>query len=327
VIDELTRRQILIQRFAGGQIERTLPILRKLATDLRNRLAAGNLTDFQAGRLSRLNADIGEIIAQSTAKMQGVLQLDDFADQEAAFAAKVLGGAVSVELNAVSPERLRAVATQSRMVLGGNKRLTIPQAFDELGGAVGRDAYRTLQAGIVEGKTQQQMTREVYELVRTRTRRQVETVVRTATNHVGAAARNEVFRANSDILEGERYVATLDGRTTITCASLDGKVFALGEGRQPPLHYGCRSIRVPVIKAQYRRGRVGERASMDGPVDGRVTYGGFLKRQSKEFQDEALGPERAALFRSGKVSITKFTDDRGRILTLDELASKEGLSF
>ena len=43
------------------------------------------------------------------------------------------------------------------------------------------------------------------------------------------------------------FVATLDIRTTIECARNDGETFTLGNGPKPPLHFRCRSLRVPYI--------------------------------------------------------------------------------
>jgi hypothetical protein len=120
------------------------------------------------------------------------------------------------------------------------------------------------------------------------------------------------------------YIA--GGIVVKNCAGFDGQKFDVNEGPMPPLHWNCRSTRVPLVKESLRvPGFSMERASMTGPVDAKVTYGGFLKRQSKEFQNEVLGPKRAALFRSGKVSISNFTDDNGRVLTLKQLAEKENL--
>ncbi|HET8791792.1 MAG TPA: hypothetical protein VFM75_11345, partial [Modicisalibacter sp.] len=140
-------------------------------------------------------------------------------------------------------------------------------------------------------------------------------------------ARNDVYVANADILEGERVVSTLDGRTTLLCMSEDGKLYPVGRGQMFPAHYGCRTVRVPVIKEQYRIAVQGERASMDGPVSNQLTYSGFLKRQSVEFQNDVLGERRAQLFRSGKLRIDQFVDDRGRTLTLDELAARYDLTM
>jgi len=329
LLEALIRHQIYIQQFGGGQVKRALPILRALARDLQQRIAGA--TEFQAGRMVALERDLREIIVHATTGIQGALELEDFAEQEAGFAAKLLASGATVEIRqGFTPEQIRAITTRSKMTLLSGKtqkRLTIRQAFDDFAQGVGRDSMRVVQAGVLEGKTTDAMVREVSRLVTTRSRQQAEAVIRTATNHVGATARDEVYRANADILEGERFMATLDSHTTITCAGLDRTLHPLGQGPRPPLHYRCRSIRVPEVKEEYRLGGLGERASMDGPVDNQLTYGGFLRRQSKEFQDDVLGPRRAALFRSGKVKINQFTDDAGRVLTLDELAAREGLTL
>lgn len=331
LLEALIRHQIYIQQFGGGQVKRALPILRQLARDLRARIAAASATEFQAGRMVALERDLREIIVHATTGIQGALELEDFAEQEAGFAAKLLGSGATVEIRqGFTPEQIRAITTRSKMtLLSGNveKRLTIREAFDDFAQGVGRDSMRVVQAGVLEGKTTDAMAREVSQLVRTRSRQQAEAVIRTATNHIGATARDEVYRANADILEGERFMATLDSHTTITCIGFDRTLHPLGQGPRTPLHYRCRSIRVPVVKEEYRLGGLGERASMDGPVDNQLTYGGFLRQQSKEFQNDVLGPRRAALFRSGKVKINQFTDDAGRVLTLDQLAAREGLTL
>jgi hypothetical protein len=163
-------------------------------------------------------------------------------------------------------------------------------------------------------------------MVNNRSRRQAEAVVRTATNHIAATARAAVTERNMDIFEAERFVATLDSRTTIFCAAHDGKIYKIGEGPQTPAHMGCRSLRVGIVKQEFRVPGFGyQRASMDGPVDGRTTYQSWLRRQDAEFQDEVLGVERAELFRSGRVQLDRFVDDRGVTLTLKELRALEGI--
>jgi len=331
IIEALTRHQVMIQRYGGSAVKRALPILRKLARDLAERIEAGGLTDFQAGRSATLESGLRAIIAAATADIGDLMDVGDFARHEADFAATVLGAAVSVDLApAVTDDALAAVTTRSKMTLVSGdkiKRLTLAEAFDEFADGVGRDAMLVVQSGILEGRTQQQMARGVAELVTTRSRQQAESLVRTATNHIGSIARNTVYAANDDILEGERWLSTLDGRTTVLCAGRDQKLYPLNSRIRPPAHFGCRSLMVPVVKAQYRIEMLGERASKEGPVSNQLTYGGWLRQQSKEFQDDVLGPKRAALFRSGKVSIDRFTDDLGRTLTLDELRAREGLTL
>lgn len=331
LVDRLTRHQLYVQSFGGGQVKKALPVLRQLARDLRRRIAGSDATDFQMGRMMTLERDIQEIVSQAAAGIQARLDLDDFATQEVQFTQRLMGAAVAVDLGeGIAPETIRAIVSQRRMnLVAGDavKRLTIREAFNELAGNAGLEAMRVVQAGVIEGRTQQQMAREVAGLIETRTRRQAETVIRTATNHIGNIARDEVYAANSDILDGEKWLSTLDGATTLLCQGRDGRVYPVGSGPRPPGHYGCRSVMLPIVKPEYRIAAQGERASMDGPVDNRTTYGGWLKKQPADFQDDVLGPERAKLFRSGKVSIDKFTDDMGRTLSLDELAAREGLTL
>jgi len=331
LLERLVRHQIMVQRFAGSQIKAAMPVIRQLARDLRQRIAAGDATEFAMGRMMALERDLQLLVAAASDGIQQALDLERFAVQEAQFAQQVLGASVAVDLaEGLDMDAVRAITTRRTMQLisGDNvKALTIPQMWQEFSEAAGRDAMRTVQAGVLEGRTQQQMARDVAQLVTTRSRRQAETVIRTATNGIGGAARDMVYQRNADILEGERFLATLDSRTTITCASKDQIVYPLGQGPRPPLHYGCRSLRVPEVRKEYRIAAKGERASMDGPVSNQMTYGGFLRRQSKEFQDDVLGPKRAELFRSGEIDIRQFTDDMGRVLSLDELEARTGMTL
>ena len=55
---------------------------------------------------------------------------------------------------------------------------------------------------------------------------------------------------NEALFAEELYTATLDGRTTPQCQSLDGNTYPVGEGPIPPVHIQCRSLRVGVINGQ-----------------------------------------------------------------------------
>lgn len=333
ITDALTRHQIYLQRYATGRVQNALPFVRRLANRLRSRILEGGMTEFQLQRLQILYADILRLTAETSAAIEAqlTLGLDDLASHEAEFAHKILAGAVTVETAKASPELIRAAITTKPMrLLQGDEvvSVTIQDAFRQFGGAVARDVRQSVQAGIVEGKTTQQIAREVHGMVTSRSRRQAETLVRTVTNHVGNVARSEVWQANDDIITHERYTATLDGRTSIFCAATDGKIFKIGEGPQPATHWNCRSVRLPIVDPKLRipgLDGASQRASMTGPVSAQLTYDGFLRRQSAEFQNEVLGVERAKLFRSG-MPIDKFTDASGKTYTLAELKAIDSLN-
>jgi len=160
-------------------------------------------------------------------------------------------------------------------------------------------------------------------------RRHAETVVRTAVSHVVTQAREMTYKDNKKVIKGVRYLATLDSRTTDVCISLDGQVFGIYEGPRPPMHHQCRSTTVPVIKSwkelgiKLKEAKAGTRASMNGQVPAKMTYGQWLKNQPKSIQNEVLGKGRAKLFRRGKVPVDRFVDNKFRSLSLKELEALE----
>lgn len=102
-------------------------------------------------------------------------------------------------------------------------------------------------------------------------RNSVASLTRTSVVGLTNEARSETYLANPNIVTGEKFVAVLDGRTTPICKALDSKNFDVGDGPQPPLHIGCRSVRVPILDDE----EIGNRNAT--PI--------FTKRVLREFTD------------------------------------------
>jgi SPP1 gp7 family putative phage head morphogenesis protein len=326
IAERETRHQIFIQRFAGGEYRKLKPILRGLRADILAQMALSP-DDFRSIRAERLIQSLDRVINDRTAQISDSLLrgLEEFAQYEVKFQAAMIAR-LGVEASIPSAAAVAAAVSTKPAVLGARAE-TIPQMVSRFSGGINRSVLTTIQSGAIDGRTIQQMTRDVSRLITTRTAREAEALVRTSVNHIGNIARTAVYEANSDVIVQEEWVATLDARTTLVCAGRDGKKYPVGQGDFPPAHYGCRSIRTPVIDPALRiPGFEGERASVRGPVSANTTYDGFLRSQSQEFQNEVLGPERASLFRAG-MPVDRFTDDAGRTLTLDELRQREGLTL
>lgn len=67
----------------------------------------------------------------------------------------------------------------------------------------------------------------------------------------------------------------------------------------------------------------GTRASLNGQVPGDTSYEEWLRGQPAHVQDEILGPGRADVFRSGGVEFSRFVDDRGRPVSVEQLRRME----
>ena len=182
-------------------------------------------------------------------------------------------------------------------------------------------------------------------------RHQIRTVVRTSVNQVSNAASKQVYKANEDVTEKYRYVATLDSRTSALCASLDGQEFEYDKGPEPPQHFNCRSTTVAVIdwdglrkkypKLKFDDPAEGKRAAAGGMVPADTTYGKWLHGQRAKTksgklsqftpgprQIEALGKEKAKYFNrlankyGADEAIKKFVRTDGTEISLAQLQKR-----
>lgn len=335
LIDASTRHQIMLQRLSGGAFNKLKPILEQLQKDVKARLR-DDPTDFQMHRLTALSADIQALFDEANAEFgkQLTLELNDFTEYEVGFQYRMLGNAVTTELTLPAIEQVvAAVTTAKAELISGKKvqRLTISEMVETLGSKP-KTIENRIRAGIIEGKSVDQMVRDIMRIADQVNKRDARTIVRTAFNLAGSEARKAVVAANSDIITGEKWISTLDGRTSDVCMGRDGKVYDVGSGPYPPAHFSCRSLRTPIVDPKYAiPGVKGLRSSRnpDGSVEkiaGETTYNSWLKRQPADFQDEVLGVERAKLFRGG-MNVDKFTDDEGRTLTLEQLKHLENITL
>ncbi|QDP53466.1 MAG: putative minor head protein [Prokaryotic dsDNA virus sp.] len=143
------------------------------------------------------------------------------------------------------------------------------------------------------------------------TRRELGTLVRTATDAFADLARVQIAIENP-LAGKEIYVAILDSRTTEQCSGLHGTVYSPDEGPRPPIHWYCRSTRVPLVG--------------DGP--NRIPcYREWLNRLSARDQDEILGPRQGASFRAGTLDLQNFREPNWRGIDLEALAKRESGVF
>ena len=335
LIDASTRHQIMLQRLSGGAFNKLKPILEQLQKDVKARLR-DDPTDFQMHRLTALMRDIQALFdaANSEVSKQLNLDLEEFIPYETDFQYRMLGNAVTTELTLPAVEQVVASVTVAKSeLISGKKvqRLTISEMVETLGSKP-KTIENRIRAGIIEGKSVDQMVRDIMRIADQVNKRDARTIVRTAFNLAGSEARKAVVAANSDIITGEKWISTLDGRTSDVCMGRDGKVYDVGVAPFPPAHFSCRSLRTPIVDPKYAiPGVKGLRSSRnpDGSVEkiaGETTYNSWLKRQPAEFQDEVLGVERAKLFRGG-MNVDKFTDDEGRTLTLEQLKQLDDITL
>lgn len=174
----------------------------------------------------------------------------------------------------------------------------------------------------------------------------LDALVRTATMTVSNEVLKRTYEANSDVLDGWQWQATLDFRTCPRCQALSGGAWNLKTGKplpdspyrgrfpgRPALHYNCRCVLTPVVKKwsellglnipELDQVPESTQASMDGQVPASLTYETWLKTKSPEFQKRVLGGEyRYRLWKSGEVKLQGFVSRDLKPLTLKQLRAK-----
>lgn len=146
-------------------------------------------------------------------------------------------------------------------------------------------------------------------------------LTRTAATHATTVARTDSFRELG--VTHWRFLATLDQRTSLQCASEDGNVYELGEGPVPPLHPNCRSVMTPAFGPDDEP--VGKRASIKGQVPASTTFEEWVETIPKDEQDRYFGKTKAAAWRAGKLTLKDMVGRDMQPLTLAELRELDRL--
>lgn len=261
----ITRHQIELLRYADGVRTRMVDLIDRSEADIAQQLArrlpaiagrdlAGETTQR---RLQELLDGLQETRRGATdeAFAQIRRELQALAEGEAEWTADQLELVAPVVLDTIMPDPglLRSLVENEPF----QGRLLSEWAEDVALGDIQRITDQ-LRIGMLSGENVEQLSRRIMGSVALRggdgvleiTRRNATSIARTAVMHFAAAARAEVYDSNRDIIDKERYLATLDSRTTLLCRSLDGNDYDVGDGPHPPQHFQCRSIRIPIFNGQ-----------------------------------------------------------------------------
>lgn len=258
--DALVRHQIGLLRVSGSIRLELLQILDATEADIKGKILSRldgmipGATDRNLERAAVLNAAITKIRAGAWDEF-GAKIMDsmlEVAQAEPDFMQHAVRSVAPVSIDLVIPDAALLQALVEQRPFEGRI------LSDWASGIADADIQRMTDAvrlGMVQGETPAEIAARVVGTVGLNgadgvteiTRNNAASLTRTAVNHFANQARLLTSQANSDIFGKEQFVATLDARTTPICQATDGQIFKTGEGPIPPLHFGCRSTRVPVI--------------------------------------------------------------------------------
>lgn len=337
---------------------------------IRSAINAGGIGEYTPKQLEKMLAEllrqIDENFAEFTARSGETatnLALVDV-ETEAGLVAQMQGAPATIPTDKRVEQALRSA---SFLDWEKGKEISTNAVVAKLNKANKKIIESTIRAGYADGATNQEIVSQIVGkrvknprgkgfyyrggYINTAHKRDTLTTVRTVTNSLSQAARHTVWEDNN--VKMVEYVATLDNRTTMLCASYDGTRWRLDNPRRPraPLHYNCRSTEVPVVHAReteletraartsrdinedqitsskvWQKKRRTERAE----VPAGVNYNDFLRGnypggepQPEWFLTDLFGKERANIYLQNKdIDVRNFIRESGARIPLKELKKK-----
>lgn len=331
IVDGITRHHIFVQRYAKGRENEASQYIGRLMNTVINRIEKGNITQISRARLGSFLLDLTQTVRQFNDEHSSSLinQVIEFAKRDSETIGAIVQNAVEAQVALPTANQLESAVFTNIMDLEPSKGYTISSILSEFGDKKARQIEQYIRDGFALGETTDQIASRIRsnEFMM---RSQAKALARTVVNHTATQARNTTMKENADILDGYKWIATLDSRTSLVCASRDGIVYDMDDSNpKPPAHFNCRSTITYVVKPEFNLGgdidvkRPSKGASGTKQVSQGTNYAKWLKRQPASFQDEILGEKKGKLFRRGKVKLENFVDEQGRPLSLDQLEELE----
>ena len=184
----------------------------------------------------------------------GANSISDFIGAELDFQTNNLRRSVGdfYSVNSVNRGQLaREITSQPLKLFNESKsHPTLVKSFENVGGAELTRINLIIRRGIASGEVEDDIIKKVLGTTKL-TENQAKTLVTTHMTQADNIVKQKVLEANKEVYSGYVFTAILDSRTSEICSRYDNLFQSADNLRiQPPLHWRCRSILVPVLKGK-----------------------------------------------------------------------------
>lgn len=245
ILDRTIRHQLFLERLKTQEANDIMGFFNtSVVPDIERTVIQGDPTLKATVRFKRMESLYKSLISEGFIKIgvDHAASAAEIALMEAAFQKKILEGVtreLAIDFALPSATQLKAIVNQDFV-----RGKFVKKWFKEIGDNLAGKVTEQIQIGLAEGESLPQIVRRIKgtralrftDGIVDKSRRDLNTIVRTSVNNVTTKAREMMFKQNEDVIKGVRYDATLDSRTTVICGNLDGRVFPILEGPRPPQH-------------------------------------------------------------------------------------------
>lgn len=342
LIDQSVRHAVYLERYKGSAVKEYIDILEKIEKYVIGSISK-SVTDWNRGRLEKELYVIRQTLETLYKDARKILdgQILDLSSYEVEFEIKSLGKVVSgYDFTIPSDKQVAAAVYSNPMQAAGYQGELLASFYEDMSAKAIKRIEGAIRLGYAQGITTQQLVRDMLSASGSlgTSGKDLTSIVRTAIAHAAQVARQQVWSENSKLVKKVRITATLDGKTSATCRSLDGKIFPLTKGPRPPFHIRCRTTTTAVLDKRFSALSEGRTRSARDPKTGKVmrvsaneTYYSWLKRQPASVQDSIVGDTRGKLLRNGGLTSERFAElqlgKNFEPLTLDQMRAIEPIAF
>ena len=270
VAEQVVLQALNLERLKADEVKRVLSMLEDLSKDLAEKIADADPTGVgpstyrqrrMAALFDQVNRTIKDTYRQLN-KMTGNIVKGVVSAEAKAAALAINRGAYGGVMLAGLPTvaQLQAISSEVLIMGSPSKEWWGQQAGDL------ENRFKTqIRQGMVLGEGVDELTARIRgtkandfkDGIMNLPKSRAEALVRSSVQSASNAARLNTLQANSDLLNGYQWLATLDGRTSDTCKARSGLRWdvdfePVGHDKTwsaPPAHWNCRSTVIPWLKS------------------------------------------------------------------------------
>lgn len=327
IINKLILHQIYLNRVENGIVKKCLKEIENanklILTELRK---SHSITTKE--RYRKIAIYLKDVSKELKSKLVKSMNYEDFIDYEINALINIFDKYEGIEFLIPSKEQIISAATFKPYL----PNTTFENYLDRLKDDFFNTWDSAVRSGYLTGMTTEKIVKDVMGTIAKNAdvtkygtiqnlRNSVEKNTRTALQSFASEARKIIYEKNEKIIDGYKWIATLDTRTCLVCGNMESKTYKTMADikNQPPIHFNCRCTIVPIINGfdELKEGET--RSSMNGQIDGKITFNEWLNEQSEDIQKDILGEERFKLYKKG-MEIKDFIADN-KIIELSKIKS------
>lgn len=255
MLDTVTRLSMLQERFKSGTQKIFIESLNDALVIITGNLS--NLEDLAEIKrqvaIKRLiekeiNTLYGKLIEPIKEDMQGFAELEN----EGMFSALNKDTGLGYAFAGLPKETMQKIISMKEIRLVGDKAYTLTDLFDNAKVAQINNYKQIIAGGLASNSGYANITKRLKE-ANARATTNLDAIVHTAISSARDEADKHTYKQFDDVITGWKSVSVLDSRTSLLCASLDGRMYYKKQGyptyekipNRPPRHFRCRSKLVP----------------------------------------------------------------------------------